>query len=256
MANSFTNVKVEIVLPNYNSEPYLKDTINSIINQTFKKWKLTIVDANSNAKTQKILNSFKKNKKIFIINLKKKKKAGFCRNLAIKKSKADYIAFIDSDDIWKKEKLSRQIYFMIKNKYNFTYTNYLPFRLGVRQNKFKEIKPRKKFNFEAFTRNTSIATSSMIIKRSLIGNIKFTNTKICEDYFFKCKVLKKTKYAYCLPKNLMSYRIRKNSLQSSKMRNIYWIWHINKKYNKMNLTNNLLSLFFISLNSIKKYGFK
>ena len=77
MTNSFTNVKVEIVLPNYNSEPYLKETINSIIKQTFKKWKLTIVDANSNAKTQKILNSFKKNKKIFIMNLEKKKKSRF-----------------------------------------------------------------------------------------------------------------------------------------------------------------------------------
>ena len=107
-----------------------------------------------------------------------------------------------------------------------------------------------------FTKNTSIATSSMVIKRSLIGNTKFTNTKICEDYFFKCEILKKTKYAYCLAKNLMSYRIRKNSLQSNKIRNIYWIWYINRNYNKMNLFSNITSIFFISINSIKKYGFK
>ena len=256
MPNNLTNVKVDIILPNYNSAAYLAETVNSIINQTFKNWKLIIVDANSNDQTQKILKKYTSHKKIKVIFLKKNKKAGYCRNFALQNSKSDYIAFIDSDDIWKKEKLFKQLYFMTKNKYHFTYTNYVPFKSHMKKKNLKEIKPKKFFNFEMFTKNTSIATSSMIIKRSLIGNTKFTNTKICEDYFFKCKILKKTKYAYCLAKNLMSYRIRKNSLQSNKMRNIYWIWYINKNYNKMNLFNNFISIFFISINSIKKYGFK
>ena len=256
MSINFTDVKVDIILPNYNSAEYLEETINSIINQTFKDWSLTIVDANSNEETKQILKKYIDHKKIKIIFLTKNKNAGFCRNFAIRNSKSDYIAFIDSDDIWKKEKLSKQLDFMIKNKYHFTYTNYLPFKSDIKKNNLKEIKPRNFFNFEMFTKDTSIATSSMVIKRSLIGNTKFTNTKICEDYFFKCEILKKTKYAYCLADNLMSYRIRKNSLQSLKMRNIYWIWYINKNYNKMNLFNNFISIFFISINSIKKYGFK
>ena len=255
MSIYLSNVKVEIVLPNYNSELYLEETIRSVINQTFKNWKLTIIDDNSNIETQKILNRYKKHKKINVIKLKKNKKAGFCRNLAIKKSRFDYIAFIDSDDIWTSTKLSEQLNFMLKNKYHFTYTNYTPFISGLKK-KLKEIKPAKFFDYEMFTKNTSIATSSMIIKRSLIGKTRFTNTKICEDYFFKCKILKKIKYAYCLSKNLMKYRIRKNSLQSNKMRNIYWIWYINSKYNKMNIFKNLLSIFLISINSIKKYGIK
>ena len=256
MSNNLTDVEVDIILPNYNSAEYLEKTINSIINQTFKNWSLIIVDANSNEETKQILNKYIDHKKIKIIFLKKNKKAGFCRNFAIRNSKSDYIAFIDSDDIWKKEKLSEQLDFMIKNKYHFTYTNYLPFKSDIKKENLKEIKPKKIFNFEMFTKNTSIATSSMVIKRSLIGNTKFTNTKICEDYFFKCEILKKTRYAYCLAENLMSYRIRKNSLQSNKIRNIYWIWYINKNYNKMNLFNNFISIFFISINSIKKYGFK
>ena len=256
MPSNLTDVKVDIILPNYNSAAYLEETINSVKNQTFKNWKLIIVDANSNDQTRKILKKYISHKKINVIFLKKKKKAGFCRNFALLKSKSDYVAFIDSDDIWKKEKLSKQLYFMIKNKYHFTYTNYLPFKADIKKKSLKEIKPKKFFNFEMFIKNTSIATSSMVIKRSLIGNTKFTNTKICEDYFFKCEILKKTKYAYCLAKNLMSYRIRKNSLQSNKIRNIYWIWYINRNYNKMNLFSNITSIFFISINSIKKYGFK
>ena len=174
----------------------------------------------------------------------------------MRNSQSDYIAFIDSDDTWDKEKLSKQIDFMIKNNYYFTYTNYLPFTSEKNRNKLSEIKPEKYFDFDKFTKNTSIATSTMIIKRSLIGNTKFSSTKICEDYFFKCEILKKVNYAYCLSENLMKYRIRKDSLQSNKIRNLYWIWYINKNYNKMNFFKNLLSILCISINSIKKYGLK
>ena len=253
MFKNLNDVKVEIILPNYNSAPYLEETINSIINQTFENWNLTIVDGYSNEETQKILRKYIDHKKINIIFLKKNKKAGFSRNLGIRKSKSDYIAFIDSDDLWEKNKLLKQLDFMIKNKHSFTYTNYQPF---TDRKKFKEIIPDNFFTFEKFIRNTSIATSTMIIKRSIIGNIKFTNTKICEDYFFKCQILKKVNYAYCLSENLMKYRITKGSLQSNKIRNLYWIWYINKSYNKMILLKNLWSLFCISINSIKKYGFK
>ena len=253
MGNNLSHVKVEIILPNYNSENYLEETIVSVLNQTFKDWRLTIIDGNSNIETQKILEKYNSYKRINIVKLKKNKKAGFCRNLAIRNSESDYIAFIDSDDIWEKEKLSKQLDFMDKNKYYFTYTSYQPFKSTKN---LSVIKPLKYFDYNKFTKNTSIATSTMIIKKSIIGNTKFSNTTICEDYFFKCQILKKVKYAYCLSENLMRYRIRKRSLQSNKMRNIYWIWYINKNYNKMNLLRNLLSIFLISLSSLKRYGFK
>ena len=262
MSFNLTDLKVDIVLPNYNSEAYLEETIQSVINQTFKNWKLIIIDANSNFATQKILEKYNKYKNIKIIKLKKNKKAGFSRNLALRNSKSEYIAFIDSDDIWEEDKLSEQLNFMLKNKYSFSYTNYQPFK---KSNNFSDnsdlnflqvVRPLKYFSYNTFIKNTSIATSTMIIKRSAIGNSKFSNTEICEDYFFKCQILKKVKYAYCLSKNLMRYRIRGDSLQSNKMKNLYWIWYINKNYNKMSFFKNLLSLFFISLNSIKKYGFK
>jgi hypothetical protein len=96
----------------------------------------------------------------------------------------------------------------------------------------------------------------MMVRRKEIKNIRFTNTKICEDYYFKCKLLKKVKYAFCLNKYLTKYRIRKNSLQSSNLKNFYWIWQINKNYNKLNFINNFFSLLNISINSIKKYGGK
>ena len=242
--------KIDIILPNFNSSDYIKETIKSIINQTFKNWRLIIVDDCSDKKTKAILRKFSKNKKIKIFWLKKNKGAGYCRNYAIKKSKSLYLAFIDSDDLWAKDKLETQLRFMENNNYLFTYTNYETF--GKRT---KFVSPAKEYDFKKFVRDTSICTSTMIIKRNIIKNIEFTNSEICEDYFFKCKVLKVCN-AYCLDDFLTKYRIRNNSLQSSSLKNFYWIWKINKEYNKFNFVENFLSLLLISINSLKKYGFK
>jgi teichuronic acid biosynthesis glycosyltransferase TuaG len=239
---------IDIILPNYNSSKFLKQTLKSILGQTYKNWRLIIIDDSSDYKTIDILRKHCSDKRIKIFWLKKNRGAGFCRNLGIKKSKSPYIAFIDSDDVWKKNKLKNQINFMKKNNYSFSYTFYETFG-----DKIKNIIPPLKFDYESFIRNTSIATSTMMVKRNKLRNIKFTNTKICEDYYFKCKLLKRVDFAYCLNKFLTKYRIRHNSLQSNNLRNIFWIWKINKDYNKLNILENFISIIGISINSFKKY---
>jgi len=124
MLNKESNVKVDIILPNYNSAKYLSETIDSVISQTFKNWELIIIDDNSNSETKEVLKRYEDHPNIEIKWLKKNKKAGFCRNIAMRNSRSDYIAFIDSDDIWDSQKLYKQLEFMIKKKYFFTYTNY------------------------------------------------------------------------------------------------------------------------------------
>ena len=242
--------KIDIILPNFNSSNYIKETLKSVINQTYTNWNLIIVDDCSDKKTINILKKYSKHKKFKIYWLKKNRGAGYCRNYAIKKSKSPYVAFLDSDDIWKKNKLEVQVNFMRKNNYSFTYTNY-----EVIGNKSKNIITPNKFDFNKFIHNTSICTSSMMIKREILKGVKFTDTKICEDYYFKCKILKNFN-AYCLDELLTKYRIRNNSLQSNIFRNFYWIWKINRDYNKLNFISNFFSLFFISLNSMRKYGLK
>ena len=243
--------EIDIILPNYNSKDFIDQTIQSVLNQTFTKWKLIIVDDFSDFKTRKKLKKYDKSKKIKIFWLKKNKGAAYCRNLAIKNSSSKYIAFLDSDDNWKKNKLKSQLSYMKKNNYHFTYTNYNTIGLNNRK-----IVPPNKRSFLSFIRNTSIATSTMIVSRKIAKGLKFTNTEICEDYYFKGQILKRVKFAYCLNKFLTNYRVRDNSLQSSKYKNLYWIWKINRKFYKLNFLDNLTSLIFISFNSMKKYGFK
>ena len=242
---------IDIILPNYNSSKYLKQAINSVLMQTYKKWQFIIIDDCSDKKTLNLLKKFNKHRKIKIYYQKKNHGAGFCRNFGMKKSKSPYVAFIDSDDIWNKNKLKMQINFMKKNHYSFSYTYYETFG-----EKKKIITPPLSFNFKSFIKNTSIGTSTMMIERKKLKNIRFTNSKICEDYYFKCKLLKKVNFAYCLNKFLTKYRIRNNSMQSNNLKNIFWIWKINKDFNKLSFLNNLFSIINISINSIKKYGGK
>ena len=256
---TFTEEKtfVDIILPNYNSFEFVEETINSIIAQTYQNWHLYIIDDHSTDNSLQIINKFSNLKKVTIVKLSKNKGAGFCRNLALRLSKSKYVAFIDSDDIWEKNKLQEQLEIMDNTNLDFTYTDYISFKEVNKNKKFKKkIIPPENFTYESFSKNTSICTSTMIIKREKIGTTKFTKTKICEDYFFKCELLKHCRIAKKVAQNLTLYRITKNSLQSKKYRNLYWIWHINKKYNKMSLFNNIFSIIFISINSIKKYGFK
>ena len=242
-------------MPNYNSSTFIDKTIKSIVNQSFKKWELIIVDDNSDIKTLRVLKKYKKKKKIKIFFLKKNKGDGYCRLFGVNKAKSKLIAFIDSDDIWNKNKLKLQYHFMLKHGHHFTYTSYTAFKEGNPQYQ-KKVIPPKKFNLNKFTKNTSIATSTMIISKDKIRNIKISNSPNFEDYNFKCQILKKIDYAHCLNKDLLLYRVRDKSLSQSKIRNLKWVWKINKKFNKLSFLSNLISVFFISINSIKKYGFK
>jgi teichuronic acid biosynthesis glycosyltransferase TuaG len=247
--------QIDIVLPTFNSEKFIIKTINSIINQSFRNWRIIIIDDASTDRTLSILNifykKFIKKKKILIVKNFVNKGQSYCRNIGIKYSKSKYIAFIDSDDMWSKKKLERQINFMIKKNYMFTYTDYKV----LKNNKSYNICTPLNFNLFKFVKNTSIATSTMIISRKIITTFFPDKIRLCEDYFFKCMLLKKYD-AYKCPGVLAKYLVRKNSLQSSRIRVLLAVWKINKNFNQMNIFENLLSIIFISINSILKYGFR
>ena len=143
---------------------------------------------------------------------------------------------------------------MIKNKCDFSYTSYAT--MNSNSKILRKIKPPLKYSFGSFIKNTTIATSTMIVKRSVIKNIRFTHANSCDDYYFKCRILKKIKFALGLKEVLTNFRISKGSTNSKKLRNVYWVWKINRELNKLNIFDSFISLLFISINSIKKYGFK
>ena len=249
------NNRVDIILPVFNSKKFIIKTLKSINNQTYKNWKLIIVDDASTDGSVKIINNFINNninKEKFIFKKNKKNKGqAFSRNIALKNCSSPYVAFIDSDDIWKKNKLKEQINFMLNYNYNFTYTDYKT----IKNRKIKIIKVANFFNYNTFIKNTSIATSTMILKKKILNNVFFPNLRLCEDYYFKCKILRLNN-AYKCPGFFSFYRLRNDSLQSYRFKVFKAIWNINKNLNNMNYINNLISILFIILNSLKKYAFR
>ena len=250
-----TKNRVDVILQVYNSERFIIKTVNSIINQSYKNWKIIIIDDASTDQTILLLNTHYKQlikkKKIFILKNFINRGQSFCRNKGIKYSKSRFIAFIDADDLWLKKKLDKQIKFMVINNYVFTYTDYKV----LNKNKTRNIYTPPNFNFTKFIRNTSIATSTMIIRRNVINDFFVNEIRLCEDYLFKCNMLKKYN-AYKSPGVSTNYIIRNNSLQSSRIKVLFAVWKINKKFNNLNFFENLLSIIYISISSLKRYGIR
>ncbi len=245
---------VDIVIPNYNKANYLNDCINSVINQTLKNWRLFIIDDCSSDNSSKILDNFKKNKKIKIIKLRKNLGPGNARNIGISLSRSKYLAFLDSDDLWKKNKLKKQISFMENLDLNLSYTDYISFF----ENKKKTMKTNlvKKIDYKTFLKNSSINTSTMIIKRKIIKNLRFYLNEHIEDYIFKCELLKRGNIAYKSPEHSAYYRIINDSRSGKKIKNVFQLWRANKRFNNLSFFQNVKSILLISINSLKKYGVK
>ena len=249
--------QVDVILTNFNKAEFVEEAIQSVINQTYENWKLYIIDDSSKDKSIEVIDKFSAFKNIFIIKLTKNKGPSFCRNFGMRMSKSKYISFLDSDDVWSSLKLEKQISFMEKNNFNFTYTDYTPF---FQKNGKKKLKKRtfikSFFDYDSFIKNSSINTTTMIIERVILGTHRFKKVELLEDYLFKCELLKKNFIAQKLSEDLALYRILDKSRSSKRFKNIYWLWRINRNYNKLNFFDNLMSLLSISKNSLKKYGFK
>lgn len=114
---------VSIIMPSWNTERFIAETIQSVIDQTYTNWELIIVDDCSSDNTDEVVASFK-DKRIKYLHNEKNSGAALTRNKALREAKGEWIAFLDSDDLWMPEKLEHQIDFMNKNGYSLSFTEY------------------------------------------------------------------------------------------------------------------------------------
>ena len=245
---------IDIIIPNFNKAKYLEECLNSIISQTYKKWKIYLIDDNSNDNSHKILKKYEKFNNIKIYNLKENKGPSYCRNYGIKESNSQFIAFMDSDDLWPKDKLEIQIKNMIKNNLNFTFTDF-KFFFNDDFNKIKKTNLPSFYDYKSFLSHSSMSTSSILINRNLLKDIYFKKVNH-EDYLFKCDLLKTGIKAFKITETSVFYRINKTSRSSNKFKNILSLWTINKNHNNLNFFFNFKSILSISFYSLKKYGWK
>ena len=241
---------VSIIIPYYKKKDYIKKTINSILKQTYKKFEIIIINDEPGELSKNILSFLKKKyNRIKIINNKKNIGAGKSRNKGINIAKGKYIAFIDSDDLWKKNKLLKQIEFMRKKNIEISHTSYeiidddLVTR-GTRQAKL--------MNYKKLIKSCDIGLSTVIIKKSLIKNLRFPNLKTKEDYVLWLEIAKKGKTIHALNTKLTQWRKSKNSLSSSVARKLTDGYYVYRHHLKFSVIKSLYSLLIFFINFLKK----
>ena len=242
---------VSIIIPYYKKKLFFKKTIDSIKNQTYKNFEIILIYDDSNRSdlifVKKTLKKIK-NKNI-IVN-KKNMGAGISRNHGIKKSKGKFLSFLDSDDVWDKNKLKKQIKFMKNNCLEFSYSNYsIIDEKGIL---LKKIKSPNIIKFRDLLFSCDIALSSVIINSKLLKSEKFPNLKTKEDYLLWLKLSKKNIKMMGIDKNLVFWRKTHNSLSSSVMQKLKDAFLVYNKYLKINFLFSIILIFFLSINSIIK----
>lgn len=205
------NDLVSIIMPSYNTGGYIKNSIESVLAQTYENWELIIVDDCSTDDTDSIVGQFS-DKRIRYLKNKKNSGAAISRNYALREAKGRWIAFLDSDDLWLPEKLEKQIAFMENNGYSFSYTDY-----KIRWNGKNE-DPRvytgpDVVNRKRMYRYCYFSTITVMYDRNVVGLIQIADIKKNNDYAMWLQIIEKTN-CYRFPECLSVYCKHDNSVSS------------------------------------------
>ena len=244
---------VSIITPAYNAAAYIAETIASVFAQTYTNWEMLIVNDCSKDNTAEIVESYaKKDKRIKLINLKQNSGAAAARNTAIQNAKGRYIAFLDSDDLWKKEKLQKQLSFMQQNGYAFTFTGYEHFK-GTKENIQSKVQVVKSLNYKQALKGNQIGCLTVMLDRKQIRDIRFT-TQRHEDYILWLSILKQGITAYGIQESLALYRTgNSKSISSNKLQSALWTWKVYRESQRLSVVKSMYYMLFYVANGLRKY---
>lgn len=244
---------ISIIVPVYNAEHFLADTIKTVQDQTYQNWEMILVDDYSKDNSIKVIQkAMKKDKRIKLFCQKQNGGAALARNRGIMEASGDYICFLDADDLWHKDKLQKQLNFMKKNKCAFSFTGYQFVNVYGMKNGKKVWVP-KKISYKDALKNTTISTITTMFNMHIIGkkDITMPNVK-SEDTATWWQVLKKVNYAYSINEILSYYRRSKNTSSSNKIKAVKQTWNLYRNVEKFNIIKSLYYFGWYIFNAIKR----
>ncbi len=254
---------VSIIIPYKDNLKYLFFALKSIFRQTYKNFKILIIyddvdksDLNKIKNFLKITNN-KKGIPIKIVVNKNNLGAGYSRNIGIKKSNTKYVAFLDADDIWAKNKLKIQVNLMEKNKQVFSHSSY--FVINSKNKVISTRNAKSVITIDELTKSCDIGLSTVIINLNFIkrNNFYFPKIKTKEDFVLWLRIIRKIKFIKGVNKKLTYYRKTSNSLSSNKFISLLNGYKVYRNYMNYNLIKSFYYLAILSINSLrKKYKIK
>ena len=241
---------VSIIMPSYNTASYIKESIQSVLNQTYTNWELIIVDDCSTDETDEVLTTITDSRIKYFKN-KENSGAAISRNKALREARGQWVAFLDSDDLWMPNKLEKQINFMKKNGYAFSYTNYEEIDMASNKTGIKVTGPKKITKMGMYNYCWP-GCLTVMYDANEIGLIQIEDIKKNNDYAMWLKICKKAN-CYLLDEVLAQYRKgRAGSVSTHSIRTMigwhYMLYHEAEKMGKLeslfNTGRNLLFGFY------------
>lgn len=255
MERTYTEGLVSVIIPIYNAEKYIADTLNSIFSQDYKDIEIVLVDDCSKDNSANIIMEHQKEHPQIVYYLQEKNMgAGAARNKALELAKGQYVAFLDSDDIWLPDKINRQIELMKKTGSPFSYT-----AIEMMDENGETIKGKRKIketcDYKYLLHNTIIATSSVVIDRTVLGDFRMPLRRGGQDYATWLMLLRGGAVACGINETLVRYRVASGSLSSNKFKSIKQVWEIQTQDEKINKFSAFFHVMCFGFNALKKYLF-
>lgn len=245
-------MSVTIIMPSYNSENFIIESIESVLAQTYSNWELIIVDDCSPDDSNKIIAKYiDSDSRIKLIKLEKNSGPAVARNTAIEAANGRYIAFLDSDDVWLPNKLEKQIKFMQDNDLAFTYSSYK--LVGEDNEDLGLFITKDKISYFDMLKTCSVGCLTAIYDTEKIGKQYMPLILKRQDYGLWLKILKLIGETRGILEPLATYRIRKNSVSSNKVKAAKYQWKIYREIEKLSFLKSLYYFVFYAYNGVTKY---
>lgn len=241
------NSMVSIIVPVYNVQNFILETVESVRNQTYSDWELLLVEDGSKDDTVEILQGHLdqiRDERVKLILLPENVGAANARNLGLEQARGRYIAYLDSDDFWEPEKLERELLFAREKQVAFVFTGY-EFADENCVGLGKIVHVPSTLNYKQALRNTTIFTSTVLFDTARISKelLRMPDVK-SEDTALWWKILRNGYTAYGLDENLVRYRRAGRSLSSNKLVAIRRIWNLYRREEGLGLLSSAWNFCF------------
>jgi teichuronic acid biosynthesis glycosyltransferase TuaG len=214
---------VSIIIPAYNAEGVIADALDSIAHQDYDGLEVIVADdCSSDATVDVVQQRSSADNRIRLVRQSVNAGPSHARQAALDHATGRYIAFLDSDDFWLPQKLSRQLAFMAHERAALSYTEYRRVSAdGARVG--KQIRVPAHLDYGDLLCNTAIATSTVIVDREKTGPFAMSHTYY-DDYALWLSLLRRGHRAHGLKQDLMRYRVSANSWSRNKVNSARWVW--------------------------------
>ena len=253
MMNQTKKPLVSVVIPNYNGEKFVEQTIQSALRQTYDNVELILVDDKSTDGSLAILRNWReKDKRIRLIEKQTNTGVALTRNAGIDAAKGEYIALLDNDDLWEEDKIERQVELIQRTKAGMVYCSY-DFIDECGQEIGRPFIVPEQTTYHDMLAKSVIGCSSILIATDIIKKNKFSGAYYHEDYVLWMKLLEQGIMARGDVKVLMHYRRTAGSRSNSKFFSAKQRWVIYRKALHLGIGKSAVAFFRYMLNGIIKY---